>query len=92
MTTATEIITAGIHDASTDTLRLWLEGNRKLICEFDPHIERTQLERCQQHIRNIRAELASREKGLAAELSEVRTVAETLAGDLKAELASRAGK
>ncbi len=60
MTPATEIITAGIHDASTDTLQLWLKNNRKLICEFDPHIERTQLHRCQQHIRNIRAELASR--------------------------------
>ncbi len=60
MTTATEIITAGIHDASTDTLRTWLIANRMLISEFDPHVERTQLERCQQHIRDIKAELASR--------------------------------
>ncbi len=85
-------MTDDIENTSTDTLRLWLEGNRKLISEFDPHIERTQLHRCQQHIRNIRAELASREKGLADELSEVRTVAETLAGDIKAELARRAEK
>ncbi len=50
-----------IRDASTDTLRLWLKNNRKLIGEFDPHIERTQLHRCQLHVRNIRAELAIRD-------------------------------
>ena len=60
MTHAAEIIATGISDASTETLRLWLKNNRKLICEFDPHIERTQLHRCQQHIRDIRAELVSR--------------------------------
>ncbi len=97
MTPAAEGIAAArrddlFRDTSTETLRLWLENNRKLIGEFDPHIERTQLERCQQHIRNIRAELAFRKKGRADELSEVRTVAETLAGDIKAELARRAEK
>ncbi len=51
---------ATVRDTSTDTLRLWLKNNRKLICEFDPHIERTQLHRCQSFIRDIRAELASR--------------------------------
>ncbi len=51
---------ATIRAESTETLRLWLKNNRKLICEFDPHIERTQLHRCQQHIRDIRAELAFR--------------------------------
>ncbi len=50
-----------IHNATTETLRFWLKNNRKLICEFDPHIDHTQLERCQQFIRNIRAELASRD-------------------------------
>ncbi len=53
-------MTDDIENTSTDTLRLWLEGNRKLISEFDPHIERTQLHRCQQFIRDIRAEIVSR--------------------------------
>ncbi len=54
-------MTADIENTDTDTLKLWLKNNRKLICEFDPHIERTQLEWCQQHIRNIRAELGRRD-------------------------------
>ncbi len=49
-----------IRDASTETLQLWLKNNRKLICEFDPHIERTKQHRCQSFIRDIRTELASR--------------------------------
>ncbi len=65
MTPAAEGIAAArldylFRDTSTDTLRHWLKNNRKLIGEFDPHTERTQLHRCQQHIRNIRAELALR--------------------------------
>ncbi len=51
-----------IHNATTETLRFWLKNNRALISEFDPHIDRTKLERCQQHIRSIRAELAFRAK------------------------------
>ncbi len=68
MTPAAEGLAAARRDddiraANTDTLRLWLKNNRKLICEFDPHIERTQLHRCQQHIRDIRAEIVSRGAG-----------------------------
>ena len=45
---------------TSETLRTWLKNNRKLIGEFDPHLERTQLHSCQEHIRSIRAELVSR--------------------------------
>ncbi len=53
-----------IRDTDTETLRHWLRNNERLIVdeEYDPHIERTQLHRCQMHIRDIRAELVSREK------------------------------
>ncbi len=54
-------MTTDIENTSTNTLRFWLENNLKLICEFDPHLERTQLHHCQQHIRNIRAELDRRD-------------------------------
>ncbi len=97
MTPAAEGIAAAkrvdtIRDASTETLRKWHRNNVCLLDEYHPTKEAAEIELCKIFIRNIRAELVSREKGLADELSEVRTVAETLAGDIKAELARRAEK
>jgi len=65
MTPAAEGIAAArlddtYRDADTETLRMWLRNNSKIIGEYDPVIERTQLHRCQMRIRDIKAELVSR--------------------------------
>ncbi len=51
-----------VEKTDSETLRKWLVNNTKLLREYDPAKEREQLQRCQMHIRDIRAELASRAK------------------------------
>ncbi len=55
-------MTMNVEQASTQTLQLWLRNNLRLIGddEYDPVKEAAEIQLCQAHIRDIRAELESR--------------------------------
>jgi hypothetical protein len=53
-------MTQTIEKASTVALQKWLRLNKKLLNEYHPSKECAQLQLCQIHIRNIKAELARR--------------------------------
>ena len=55
-------MTMNVEQASTQALQLWLRNSQRLIAddEYDPTKEAAEIQLCQSHIRDIRAELESR--------------------------------